>query len=233
MNEINAAAIVLAAGKGKRMQSDIAKQFLTLDNKPVVYYSLKAFQDAGVKEMILVTGSESIEYCRNEIVDKYQLTNVTAIIAGGKERYDSVYNGIKAVKDAEIVMIHDGARPFITQQMIYQSYETAKKEKACVVAVPVKDTIKVVDSNHVAVSTPERSTLWQIQTPQTFQYNIVKNAYEKMQETKDSNITDDAMVVERYGSEQIKIIQGDYRNIKITTPEDLDIAETYIKNEKK
>ena len=116
MNEINAAAIVLAAGKGKRMQSDIAKQFLTLDNKPVVYYSLKAFQDAGVKEMILVTGSESIEYCRNEIVDKYQLTNVTAIIAGGKERYDSVYNGIKAVKDAEIVMIHDGARPFITQQ---------------------------------------------------------------------------------------------------------------------
>ena len=121
-------AIVLAAGQGKRMGTKVAKQFLKLNDKPIIYYSLKAFEEAGVEEIILVTGKDSVQYCQNEIVEKYHFSSVKAIVAGGKERYHSVYNGLNAVHNSEIVMIHDGARPFLTQKMIQDSYETAKKE---------------------------------------------------------------------------------------------------------
>ena len=183
-------AIVLAGGRGSRMNSSIPKQFMNINDRPVIYYSLKTFQESDViDEIILVTGKNDIEYCKNEIVDKYNFTKVMDIVAGGAERYNSVYNGLKAVKkinerikkfsendvandniekSEEYVMIHDGARACITDEIIQNCYTDVKNYKACVAAVPVKDTIKVTDDNGFAINTPDRSTLWQGQTPQTF-----------------------------------------------------------------
>lgn len=224
------AAIVLAAGKGSRMQSKIEKQFMLLHNKPVLYYSLKEFELAGIEEIILVTGAENIEYCQKHIIEQYQFKNVKRIVAGGKERYESVYNGLQAVEYSEIVLIHDGARPFITQQMIKDSIKGVREQGACVVGVPVKDTIKVANTDGICIDTPNRSSLWQIQTPQSFWREEIENAYEIAIQKRDTAITDDAMVMERYGKRNIKIIQGDYKNLKITTPEDMIIAEALINN---
>lgn len=228
MDMSNAAAVVLAAGQGKRMHTKTAKQFLDLCGKPLLYYSLKAFAEAGVGRIILVTGEENINYCQKEIVERYQISCINTIVAGGKERYHSVYNGLMAVEQADVVMIHDGARPFINQSMIEKSYLTAKTKGACVVGMPVKDTIKIVSSNGIAMDTPDRNTLWQIQTPQSFQYSEIIEAYNRMMQSEDTSITDDAMVMERYGTKQITVIEGDYRNIKITTPEDMLVAEAYF-----
>ncbi len=229
-NMKDAAAIVLAAGQGKRMHSKVAKQFLELKGRPLIYYSLKAFEDAGLGNIILVTGEENISYCRENIVEKYGLHSVSNVVAGGAERYHSVYNGLQALKEysPRIVMIHDGARPFVTGSIIEASYRKALETGAAVVGVPVKDTIKVVNTERIAVDTPDRSTLWQVQTPQTFLFKELVKAYELMMNASDTSITDDAMVMERYGSYSISMIDGDYKNIKITTPEDMIIANAYI-----
>lgn len=222
-------AIVLAAGQGKRMNSNIQKQFMILDNYPVLYYSLKCFQECSkVTRIILVTGQSEIEYCKNHIVDPYNFLKVTDIIAGGAERYDSVEQGLKCIQDG-IVIIHDGARPFVTNHMILESIDVAIKEGACTVGMPVKDTIKVVNEFGYGIQTPDRKTLWQIQTPQAFQVSIIKEAYRKMRMSKDENITDDTMLVERYLGIRTKVIEGDYKNVKITTPEDMALAETFIR----
>ena len=222
-------AIVLAAGKGSRMQSQTEKQFMKLQGKPILYYSLKEFENVGVKEIILVTGANSIDYCKKEIVDKYQLKKVKQIIAGGKERYESVYFGLQAAGNNGIVLIHDGARPFVTQKMIADTVNGVKEFGACVVGVPVKDTIKIANTEGICIDTPDRNKLWQIQTPQSFWLEEIRNAYEVAINKKDTTITDDAMVMERYGTRKIKIIQGDYKNLKITTPEDMLIAEALMK----
>lgn len=229
MEKEKIAAIVLAAGKGKRMQSNVQKQYLLLENKPVLYYSLMCFQKSMVDEIILVVGNDEIEYCKKEIVKEYDLTKVTKIVAGGDERYESVYHGLDALEDVDYVLIHDGARPFVTQEMINASIQAVKEHGACTVGMPVKDTIKVVSKNGFGESTPDRSTLWQIQTPQTFDVKLIKQAYLKMMSAGDTDITDDTMIVERYAGQSIKVIEGDYRNIKITTPEDMDIAEMFLK----
>ena len=161
-------AIVLAAGSGKRMNSAIQKQYLLLAGKPVLYYSLKAFEESSVSAIVLVTGAGEEDYCRKEIVAPYGFTKVSAIVPGGKERYHSVFAGLKAADGADYVMIHDGARPFVDADMILRSMETVKQFGACVVGMPVKDTIKVVDDDHFAIETPARQCLWQAQTPQTF-----------------------------------------------------------------
>lgn len=228
MDMSNVAAIVLAAGQGKRMGTSTAKQFLDLGGKPILYYSLRAFEKAKVGTVVLVTSEDAISYCQKEIVERYGISNVKAVVSGGKERYHSVYNGLQAVKQAEVVMIHDGARPFVTTDIIENSYKTAKEKGACVVGVPVKDTIKVVNDQGVAVQTPERSSLWQIQTPQSFIYEEICKAYEKMMNAEDTAITDDAMVMERYGERKVSIIEGNYCNIKITTPEDMLVAKAYL-----
>lgn len=230
------AAIVLSAGSGKRMGSDIPKQYLNIYEKPVIYYSLKAFEESDVSEVILVAGEHDIEYCRTQIVEKYQLAKVKAIVPGGKERYDSVYEGLKAIGQADYVLIHDGARPMLTQEIIRRSLETVKKESACVVGMPVKDTIKVSDENGFSKQTPDRKSLWQVQTPQSFSYPLILAAYEKLEwellkrENELPTITDDAMVAEFFMKQKIKLIEGSYENIKITTPEDLLIAESFLKN---
>lgn len=222
-------AIVLAAGSGKRMNTTVHKQYLLIDEKPVLYYSLKAFEDSKVDQIVLVVGSGEIEYCKKEIVQRFAFTKVVAIVEGGKERYHSVYEGLKAAGGTDYVLIHDGARPFLTQDIIERTIAATIQYKACVVGMPVKDTIKIADAEGYAKETPDRATVWQVQTPQAFSYELVYDAYTRMLAGDESGITDDAMVVERMTDYRVKLIEGSYRNIKITTPEDLVMAEAYLK----
>lgn len=231
------AAIVLSAGTGSRMKSDIPKQYMDLNGYPVIYYSLKAFQDSEVESIILVTGKDDLDYCQTEIVEKFHLDKVKAVIPGGAERYYSVYEGLKALEEIDYVLIHDGARPVLDQKIIQRSQQAVMKYDACVVGMPAKDTIKVSDSAGYSESTPPRNLLWMIQTPQSFSYKLIRSAYEKaFADMKDSKnvprITDDAMVVEYATDIRVKLVEGDYQNIKITTPEDLDIAAIFLKDRK-
>ena len=230
MNKIT--AIVLAAGSGSRMKSKTKKQFMEIKGKPVIWYSLFEFEKSRVDEIVLVTGKEDIDYCKKEIVEKYNLKKIKNVVAGGSERYESVYNGLKEVT-GNIVLIHDGARPLINNEIIERSIEGTIKSDACVVGVPVKDTIKRANKEGYIIDTPNRSELWITQTPQSFKTDLVKMAYKKMKEELEKgnttlNITDDAMVVEEFTTNQVRFVQGDYKNIKVTTPEDIDIAELFI-----
>ena len=228
MNKEKCTAIVLAAGKGTRMGTKIHKQYLEICGRPVLYYALNAFENSEIiDDIILVTGADEIEYCQNEIVNKYEISKVHHIVAGGKERYNSVYNGLKLV-DEGYVFIHDGARPFVDGDSIKRAYEMVQTEKACVVAMPAKDTIKISDENGYVKSTPDRSTVWMVQTPQVFSANLIKEAYEKIMATDCKGVTDDAMVVEQTMNHKVKFSKGSYMNIKITTPEDLEIGEVFI-----
>ena len=220
------AAVVLAAGSGKRMGTSVHKQYLQIKGKPVIYYTLRAFELSEVDEIILVTGADEIDYCSREIVEKYNFQKVRAVIAGGKERYDSVYEGLKALSDCDYVLIHDGARPLISSVLINANISCVQEKEACITAVPAKDTIKVVDNKGYVADTPERSKLWQIQTPQTFSMPLYQKHIEK--EQKRGYHRHDAMVVEKYADHSIYLLKGDYRNIKITTPEDLVIAEAFL-----
>lgn len=223
-------AIVLAAGSGKRMNSKVRKQYLIIQDRPVLYYSLKAFEDSAVDEIVLVVGKGEEKFCRKEIVDKYGISKVKAIVEGGKERYHSVFEGLKQTSDADYVLIHDGARPFVNQDIIRRCMQEVQKYQACVVGMPVKDTIKIADEEGYAKQTPDRKNVWMIQTPQTFSYALIYEAYEEMLKTEDTAITDDAMVLERIKGKKSKLIEGSYRNIKITTPEDLLIANVYLQH---
>lgn len=231
-------AIILAAGQGKRMGAGVAKQYLLIKDKPVLYYTIKAFEDSLVDSIILVTGEGEAEYCRNEIVEAYHFKKVAAIVTGGKERYHSVANGLGAVscqeKECDYVFIHDGARPFVTNSMIERAYEQVKKTGACVVGMPVKDTIKIADEEGFAETTPKRSRVWAVQTPQVFAFPLIYSAYEQLIENEEKlkargiMITDDAMVAETFTKAKVKLVEGSYENIKLTTPEDLKIAEAFL-----
>lgn len=243
-------AIVLAGGRGSRMKSELPKQYIQLKGKPVLYYSLDAFEKSCVDEVILVSGVSEMEYCRCEIVDKYGFGKVTKILPGGQERYHSVFNGLCAVssktamsnadrpvsenKDEQtVVMIHDGARPCISQEIIDRCLADVIQYHACVAAVPIKDTVKIADEAGYAQVTPDRNRVWQIQTPQVFDYPLIKSAYERMISNQNrGNITDDAMVVEQYTPVKVKLTMGSYNNIKITTPGDLVLAERLLEHEK-
>lgn len=224
-------AIVLAAGRGKRMNSKVQKQFLELGGKPVLYYSLNCFQQSPlVTDIILVTGAESVAFCKEEIVEKYGITKVKKVIPGGKERYDSVYEGLLSCENSDFVLIHDGARPFITQEILERGMTGVRETGACVIGMPSKDTVKVSDENGFVQETPERNLVWSVQTPQIFEYSLIRNAHEKIRCENMTGITDDAMVVERASGRKIRLVEGSYKNLKITTPEDLDIAEIFLKN---
>ncbi len=223
-------AIVLAAGQGKRMHSKIQKQFLEIQDHPVLYYSLKCFQDSPViNDIILVTQSDMICYCKDEIVDHYSFTKVSDVIAGGKERYDSVYQGLLACTDTDYVFIHDGARPFITEEILKRGLAGVRETGACVVGMPSKDTVKLSDEDGFVSTTPERKQVWAIQTPQIFSYALIRKAHESIRKKDMSMITDDAMVVEQESGVKVRLVEGSYQNIKITTPEDLDVAEVFLK----
>ena len=228
-------AIVLAAGQGKRMGTKVQKQFLEIEGRPVLYYSLEAFETSSViDEVVLVVGEGLVEYCQNEIVDKYHFQKVKKIVIGGRERYDSVYLGLKALMESspDYVFIHDGARPFIDDDMLKRAYHEVVKTDACVVGMPSKDTIKVVNENGIVVETPERKYLWQVQTPQVFSYELIREAYFELIRYEAINVTDDAMVLETVKGLPVKLVEGSYENIKITTPEDLFVAEAFLKKRK-
>jgi len=232
------AAIVLAAGRGSRMQSDIAKQYMLLDGKPLIYYSLQAFEQSMIDEVVLVTSSEDISYCQEEIVNKYHFKKVKRIVAGGAERYHSVHNGLEAIKECDYAFIHDGARPFVTEDIISRALESVRQDNACVVGMPAKDTIKIADSKGFVFDTPDRTRTWIVQTPQVFSYDLILKAYRQLIEQEESLkekgvlVTDDAMVVEYFTQYKVKLVEGTYQNIKITTPEDLLIAEVFLKKNK-
>lgn len=218
-------AIVLSGGTGKRMNSDIPKQYMMLKDKPVLAHSLLAFEKSPVDDVVIVCGAGDEEYIIKEFVEKYGLTKVSAVCAGGAERFNSVYNGLKACKDTDYVLIHDGARPYVTDEIIKRNIVEVQKYKAVVTSVKATDTVKIADDDGFVVSTPERKSVYFMQTPQTFEYSLALDSYSKFIEELNKDVkvqvTDDAQVVEMYSDTKVKLIEGDYSNIKITVPKDL------------
>ena len=225
------AGIVLAGGKGSRMQSDVPKQYMELLGKPLLYYSLKAFEDSDVDQVVLVTAEGDEEYCRKELVERFGFTKVVAIVAGGAERYASVWNGLKCLKEQEpeYVLIHDGARPLVTVELINRLITETEQYNACVAGMPVKDTIQMTDDRGTITLTPKRDSLWTAQTPQSFEFSLAYDAYEQLMQETEINVTDDAMVVGLYHDISIQMVRGSYTNIKVTTPEDLVLAEAFLR----
>lgn len=226
---MKAVAVIVSAGKGQRFMNGKKKQFYFLADKPILAHTLDKFETCPlVHSILLVVGQDDMDYCLKEIVEKYQYQKISQIVPGGKRRQESVKNGIEALaKDAEIVVIHDGVRPFVTREMIEESIYSAQRFGAVVMAMPVKDTIKMAHANGTVLQTLDRESLWQIQTPQTFQAHVIKEAYQKA--TEDGFVgTDDASLVERMGI-KVHILPGSYTNIKITTPEDLILANLFLR----
>ena len=226
---MKADAVIVSAGKGHRFMEGKKKQFHFLEGKPVLAHTLDKFETCPlIRSIILVVGQEDMDYCLKEVVEKFEFKKVSQIVPGGKRRQESVKNGIDALpKDVKVVAIHDGVRPFVTKAMIEDSIQSAVRFGAVVLAMPVKETIKMSNPDGTVLKTLDRESLWQIQTPQTFQVNIIKAAY--YQATKDGFAgTDDASLVERLGV-AVHILPGSYTNIKITTPEDLLLANLFLK----
>ncbi|MDO4488662.1 MAG: 2-C-methyl-D-erythritol 4-phosphate cytidylyltransferase [Eubacteriales bacterium] len=229
-------AIVVAAGSGSRMGTQEKKQFMELAGMPLMAHSLKAFEiNPAVGQIILVTGEEDLDRALQMCI-KYGFSKVRNIVAGGDMRFRSVYNGLLAVEpDTDIVLIHDGARPLLTQEVIRNCIKGAFQEKACVAAVKEKNTIKTADDHGYAAETIDRSRLFEVQTPQAFNYKLICRAYYELRKTIEvygtdiSKITDDAVIVENMTSEKVAFVEGDYSNIKVTTPEDMAIAEALLK----
>lgn len=228
-------AIVLAGGKGSRMGSTTPKQYLDLCGKPILYYSLKAFEESFVDNVILVCNEGEEDYCRKEIVIKYGLNKVNKIVPGGKQRYESVYNGITASDGCDYIYIHDGARPLISQYLLDRCQHYVEKYRAAVAARPVSDTVKIEDGNGFIKSTPDRDLVWLMETPQVFEYGIARSAFSKLMENRDKlkdagvNVTDDTMVVKMYEDVDAYLVEDIHCNIKITRPEDMIIAEAMLR----
>ena len=231
-------AIVLSAGQGKRMGTSIQKQYIELCGKPIICYCLEAFEKSEIiDDVIMVAGAGQEDYVTEEIVNKYHFGKVRAVVSGGKERYDSVWNGLKAVRDGMAgeeakegyVYIHDGARPFIDNGIIERGLMAAAQTGASVVGMPSKDTVKIADAEGNVSETPDRSSVWIVQTPQIFRYPLIYDAYTSILKKEMTGITDDAMVAEHETGVKIRFSEGSYRNIKITTPEDLVIAEAFLR----
>ena len=230
-------AIVLSAGQGKRMGTSVQKQYIELQGKPIIYYTLSVFQKSEIiDDIILVVGKDQLKYVQEEIVRKYHFTKVKTVVEGGHERYASVWQGLKAreydkyyenIQDG-YVFIHDGARPFVDDEMLERAYDPVRTSKACVAGVPSKDTIKLINEEQFAVTTPEREYVWAVQTPQVFEKTLIFEAYARLMEEECVHVTDDAMVVEQMMRLPVKLFEGSYENIKITTPEDLDIARIFL-----
>jgi len=218
-------AIIPAAGIGGRMSSDQAKQFIDLCGKPILAVTLNHFQKCSLVDKIVVVVSEDdVDYCNREIVDRYQQSKVCMVVAGGKRRQDSVRKGLESVGDlCKWVLIHDGVRPLVTAELIEKVIKAAKKFRAVITGLPVKETVKELDDQGMVLQSVHRSHLWLIQTPQIFQFEDINLAHQKAIQDGWEEATDDAFLIEKMGI-PVKIIEGEENNIKITTPRDLDIA---------
>lgn len=228
-------AVILAAGSGSRMNADVKKQYMQVGQKPLIYYSLKAFEESIIDDIVLVVSRGDVEYTKKEIVEKYGFDKVVAVVEGGLARYHSVRLGLQAAApDCDYAFIHDGARPFVNRDIIMRALSAVKEHKAAVVGMPAKDTIKIADDKGFAVETPDRNKTWTIQTPQVFAYKMILDLYQRLDReegelmAKGINITDDAMVVEYFSDTKVKLVEGSYDNIKITTPEDIAVAEAIL-----
>ncbi len=222
------AAIVLSGGSGKRMGADVPKQYMELCGHPLIYYALKTFEESFMDEIVLVCAAGDEEMCRKEIIDRYGLKKVRKIVCGGRERYHSVMNGVKAVSaDADYIFIHDGARPFISRSVLDGVLADVKKYGASIVSVPSKDTVKLADEETFVKATPSRKSVWQMQTPQVFEASLIRDAYGRLEDEEEEllargiEISDDAMIVELLTDHRVHLYKGEYENIKITTPEDM------------
>lgn len=223
-------AIILAGGKGKRMNAPVSKQFINIEGKPVIYYTIKKFEECSkIDEIVLVLPKDEIEYFNSEIQNRFNF-KISKIVEGGKERCDSVYNALCAVDDADIVIIHDGARAFVTSEIIENGINYAKEFAAAAPGVMPKDTIKIKDESSFSKDTPNRADLVSVQTPQCFRYSLIKECHEMIQ-SEGVNVTDDTMVVEHFGN-KVYLYEGSYKNIKLTTEEDLILANAFVKCEK-
>ena len=228
---MKADAVIVSAGKGLRFMEGKKKQFHSLGGKPILAHTLDKFETCPlIRSILLVVGQEDMDYCLKEIIEQYKFQKISQIVPGGKQRQESVKNGIDALpKDADVVAIHDGVRPFVTKAMIEDTIHSAERVGAVVLAMPVKDTIKVSNPDGTVLKTLDRESLWQIQTPQTFRVSVIKEAYYRAAE--DGFVgTDDASLVERLGV-KVHILPGSYTNIKITTPEDLFLANLFLKTD--
>ncbi len=251
-NDKRCTAIVLAAGSGSRMQGDVPKQYMMLAGRPVIWYALSAVERSRViDDCILVAAEENIEFVREEIVKKHHFSKVDTVTAGGEQRYDSVMQALRVIEGGGLkvpnhdgyVFIHDGARPFLTERMLVRLADAVCEYHACAAAMPAKDTIKITDDEGFALQTPDRRSVWNVQTPQVFDTRVIVEAYERLfgrlQKLQEQGIaiTDDAGVVEAFTRYRVKMVEGSYGNIKLTTPEDMIIAEAFIreilKNDKK
>lgn len=235
-------AIVLAAGSGSRMESSVPKQFMLLQGRPLIWYSLHAVEESKIiDDCILVTREEDCRYVEEEIVEKYGFRKVDAVIAGGAERWGSVLRALRAaggdrmrVRDRDgYVFIQDGARPFLTEKILQDTYDAVSRYHACVAAVPTKDTVKLADEEGFVAATLDRRLVWNIQTPQVFDRKLVTEAYEKLAKVCEEpgccvRVTDDAGVVEMFTDAKVRLVPASYQNIKITTPEDLMTAEAWL-----
>lgn len=224
-------ALIPAAGMGKRMGAGINKQYLLLAGKPILAHTLEVFERASfVDEVYLIVPEDEIPFCRENVVERFGFSKVARIVPGGSERQYSVLNGLRAVEVADpletVVVIHDGVRPFLPMSVLRNTTETARFHDGALVAVPVKDTVKVVKEG-VVLETPDRSSLWLAQTPQAFRYGIIREAHERAA-LEGWLGTDDASLVERLGK-SVHVVAGEYSNFKITTPEDLILAEAFLK----
>lgn len=221
-------AIILAGGKGKRMGSAISKQFIDIKGKPIIYYTLKKFsENKKIDNIIVVLPEDEVKYFKENILKKYEL-RINKIVIGGKERQDSVYNALKSLKNSstDIVLIHDGARPFISERIINEGIKFAEIYGAAAPGVMPKDTIKVKNEKNFSIDTPNRANLVSIQTPQVFKFDEILECHEKIRYNGEK-VTDDTMVVEKYGY-SVYLYDGEYTNIKVTTPEDLILVERLI-----
>lgn len=230
-------ALIAAAGRGTRMQAgkeeaQDKKQYLVLGRRPILGHTIAIFEESPlIDEIVLVVAPEDVDYCQKEIVDKYCFTKVKEIVVGGKQRQDSVYRGLLALNPAtEIVLVHDGVRPFFPGALIPEVVEAVYQQGTAVVGVPVKDTIKIVGQANIVEKTPDRQRLWAIQTPQAFRYPLLLAAYRAAM-TRGLKATDDAMLVEAFGH-PVQLILGTYDNVKITTPDDLLVAEVLLQRRK-
>ena len=223
-------AIIPAAGSGIRMGGKIEKQFLELADKPIIAHTLLRFQKTDlINDIYLVVPPEKVEYCKTAIVKKYKISKAVEVIEGGKERQDSVYNGLVRVNPkTDIIVVHDGVRPFVTEDIIKESIAEADKHGAVIVAIPEKDTVKEV-SEGLIVNTLNRKLLWRIQTPQVFKRDILEKAFKKAIDEGYYG-TDESSLVERAGY-PVRIVKGSDFNIKITTHEELILGNaisTYL-----
>lgn len=214
--------IIVAAGRGTRMGTKESKQYLMLKSKPIIVHTLEKFHSHPlISQIVLVTGKADIARCESWI-KQYGLQDNVQVVEGGNERQHSVYQGLRAIS-TPWVLVHDGVRPFVADEHITSCFVTAKEYGAAVLAVPVKDTIKQVNEHGEVIGTPKRESLWAIQTPQAFRASDLARAHEKAG-LEGFVGTDDAMLIERLGM-QVKVVEGDYSNVKITTPDDLIYAE--------